>query len=124
MFNCFLNGEIAGYTNVIFKSKYQPFFEQKIPGINDLVVLSSKKRNGIGNALLQFCEQYTKENGFSKIGLGVGLYMDYGAAQRIYTKRGYYLDGRGLMYNNKPVSPGNNVFVDDELLLYLTKDLK
>lgn len=58
------------------------------------------------------------------IGLGVGLYKDYGNAQRMYTARGYILDGRGMMYNNIPVIPGQLVMVDDDLLLYLTKDLQ
>lgn len=58
------------------------------------------------------------------IGLGVGLYKDYGNAQRMYTSRGYILDGRGMMYNNVPVIPGQPIMVDDELLLYLTKDLQ
>ncbi len=58
------------------------------------------------------------------IGLGVGLYKDYGNAQRMYTSRGYVLDGRGITYNNVPVIPGNSVIVDDDLLLYLVKDLQ
>lgn len=59
-----------------------------------------------------------------QIGLGVGLYKDYGNAQRMYTSRGYILDGRGMSYKNIPVIPGETVIVDDELLLYLVKDLK
>ena len=57
------------------------------------------------------------------IGLGVGLYKDYGSAQRLYTKNGYIFDGNGLMYNNIEVIPGKDVFVDDELLLYLYKKI-
>jgi hypothetical protein len=55
------------------------------------------------------------------IGLGVGLYADYGPAQQMYIRRGYILDGRGLVYKEQPVKPGNHVFVDDDLLLYLVK---
>lgn len=58
------------------------------------------------------------------IGLGVGLYKDYGNAQRMYTSRGYILDGRDIAYKNIPVIPGQSVMVDDDLLLFLAKDLK
>jgi hypothetical protein len=54
-------------------------------------------------------------------GLGVGLYADYSAAQQMYIRRGYVPDGRGLMYNNKPASPGQAVLVNDELVLFFTK---
>lgn len=57
-------------------------------------------------------------------GLGVGLYTDYGPAQQMYVRRGYVPDGRGLMYHNCPVTPGRDVFVDDELTLFFTKERK
>jgi hypothetical protein len=56
------------------------------------------------------------------VGLGVGLYADYGNAQRLYVLRGYIPDGRGLTHQNQPVKPGNDVFVDDDLVLYFTKE--
>lgn len=37
------------------------------------------------------------------IGIGFGLYADYGTAQRMYIKRGFVPDGRGIMYNDMPV---------------------
>jgi len=57
------------------------------------------------------------------VGLGVGLYADYGNAQRLYGKRGYVMDGRGLMYANEAVRQGRTVTVDDDLLLYMVKQL-
>ena len=33
------------------------------------------------------------------VGIGVGLYPDYGSAQRLYIKRGYLPDGHGATYN-------------------------
>ncbi len=72
--------------------------------------------------LIDECEKHVS-TGYEYIGLGVGLYKDYGSAQRLYIKNGYIFDGNGLMYNNTEVKPGNDVFVDDDLLLYLTKRL-
>ena len=55
------------------------------------------------------------------VGIGVGLYQSYGSAQRLYAKRGYVPDGRGVMYHHQPVVPGAHVRVDDELNLFFTK---
>ena len=57
-------------------------------------------------------------------GIGFGLYADYGAAQQMYVRRGYIPDGRGIAYDGKPVPPGQQVTVDDNLVLYLVKRLE
>jgi hypothetical protein len=36
---------------------------------------------------------------------------------------GYVLDGNGITYQNVEIKPGNQVIIDDELLLYLVKEL-
>ena len=41
-----------------------------------------------------------------------------------YILRGYVPDGLGLAYKGKPVIPGEMVKVDDDLILYLTKELR
>lgn len=114
----------VGYVNIIFQSDYPHFRESKIPEINDLYVVPSYRKKGIGKQLIDTCEKHAKKRGYARIGLGVGLYKDYGSAQRLYTRNGYIADGNGLMSYNKPVYPGTSVTVDDELLLYLYKELK
>ncbi len=113
--------KIAGFLYIIWHSEYPPFAERNIPEIKDLRVLPEYRRKGIATALMDEAEKGIFERS-SMAGIGVGLYADYGPAQHMYTKRGYVLDGRGMTYNNKPVPPGTSVFVDDELLLYLTKE--
>jgi hypothetical protein len=54
-------------------------------------------------------------------GIGVGMSPDYGAAQRLYVRRGYVPDGNGL--TGRPVRPGAEITVNDGLVLYLTKAL-
>jgi len=41
--------------------------------------------------LIDQCENYASSK-YEYIGLGVGLYKDYGSAQRLYTKNGYILE--------------------------------
>jgi hypothetical protein len=57
------------------------------------------------------------------VGIGVGMDPDYGAAQRLYVERGYVPDGRGLWKGSHYVTYGDNVTVDDDLVLMFTKKL-
>lgn len=57
------------------------------------------------------------------VGIGVGMYADYGAAQRLYVRRGYVPDGRGVSYRDRIVLGGETVVADDALVLHLRKDL-
>ena len=45
---------------------------------------------------------------------------DYGSAQRMYVKRGYVPDGRGLVTHGEFVTYGEPAIVDDDLVLYFT----
>jgi len=114
---------IAGFVFIKWHADYPPFAEQGIPEIRDLRVLAEFRRRGIATTLMDEAEKRIFER--SKIaGIGVGLYADYGPAQRMYILRGYVPDGRGLSYKNRPVYPGHDVFVDDDLLLYFIKERK
>ncbi|GMK44289.1 N-acetyltransferase [Paenibacillus glycanilyticus] len=118
----FYGEELAGCCHLIYESKYPYFAERHIPEVNDLSVFQEYRKKGIASKLLDELERKTSES-FKYIGLGVGLYKDYGNAQRLYGKRGYVMDGNGLTYNNVKVKPGTDVFVDDELLVYMVKEL-
>ena len=48
---------------------------------------------------------------------------DYGAAQRLHALRGYFPGGKGLTSNGSPMRPGDEITVNDGLVLYLTKAL-
>jgi hypothetical protein len=58
------------------------------------------------------------------VGIGVGLYADYGAAQVLYVRRGYVPDGQGVTTCDVPVHPGHSVCVDDNLVLHFLKELR
>jgi ribosomal protein S18 acetylase RimI-like enzyme len=115
--------EFAGYVTIQWQSPDDYFYKQSIPEIKDLNTLIKFRNKGIATVLMDTAEKRIKENGYSIVGLGVGLYADYGIAQRLYIKRGYNFDGRGLMYRGVEVKPGCNVFVDDDLNLCMLKKL-
>ncbi len=112
--------QFAGYVTLKWQSHYKPFNDAHIPEIIDLNVLPPFRGKGIGSRLLEIAEHEAAKKS-NAVGLGVGLYQDYGAAQQLYIKRGYIPNGRGITYNYQQVVPGSNVQVDDDLVLWLTK---
>lgn len=116
----FVGDQFAGSLHLIHTSYYPYFAEHGIPEINDFNVIPPLRKHGIGNALMEALEREAFEQ-YEVVGIGVGLYASYGPAQRLYAKRGYVPDGRGVMYNQEPAAPGDTVRVDDELNLYFTK---
>lgn len=117
-----VEGQIAGYLTIRWQPDYPSFKENGIPEIQDFNVLPQFRRQGIGTRLMDEAEEIIGRRS-SIIGIGFGLYADYGAAQRLYVLRGYVPDGKGVFYNHQPVAPGSQVCVDDDLVLYLTKNL-
>jgi GNAT superfamily N-acetyltransferase len=118
-----LHGSFAGYVTIAWQSGYPPFRAASIPEIVDFNVLPDRRRRGIGSRLLDAAEQRIAARS-TEAGIGVGLDPDYGAAQRLYVKRGYVPDGRGLAWGDRHVRWGETVTVDDSLSLYFTKRLR
>jgi GNAT superfamily N-acetyltransferase len=114
---------ILAYGSIVWSPPYQPFRELGIPEIQDLVVAEQHRRRGIATRLIEALEDLARRRGCRQIGLGVGLYADYGPAQRLYLKLGYVLDGRGTTYKYLPARGGETFRIDDDLLLWLVKSL-
>ena len=118
------NGFVAGFTALYPSAKEGPFINKNIPEISDFNVFAKYQRKGIGNKILDTAEKVAFEiSETKKISLGVGLHSGYGAAQRIYIKRGYLPDGSGVWYNDKPLEQYADCRNDDNLILFLSKSL-
>jgi GNAT superfamily N-acetyltransferase len=118
-----LDGVFAGYVNIVWESYYLAFKEKNIPEVNDFNVLLKYRRLGIGSKLMDRAEEIISERS-SIAGIGVGVFSDYGNAQVLYVKRGYVPDGKGIHNGQHYVKYGDNVVIDDDIVLYLTKTLK
>lgn len=119
----FVEGQFAGYLTICWESSYRPFFVKSIPEIVDFNVLPTFRRMGIGTRLMDKAERQIAKVS-SVAGIGVGVTADYGAAQRLYILRGYIPDGLGLHWRDHHVQYHEDIVVDDDLALYLTKELK
>lgn len=111
----------VGYVNLVWTSEYAPFQTASIPEINNLSVDLLFRGRGIATALIGACEDKAKLASRSEIGIGVGLYADYGSAMRLYSRLGYQPDGLGVTYADRRVDPGEQVYLDDDLALWFSK---
>ena len=118
-----VDGNFAGYVTIVWESGYPPFRAASIPEVVDFNVLPSYRRLHIGTKLMDEAEARIAYRS-PVVGIGVGLYPDYGAAQRMYVLRGYIPDGSGIWYDVHQVQPGETVCVDDSLALFFTKQLR
>jgi GNAT superfamily N-acetyltransferase len=112
----------SGHVKVVWSPDYPYFRDNGIPEIQDLNVLPMYRRQRVATALVDTAENLIRQR--SKIaGIGVGLYADYGPAQRMYVRRGYVPDGKGVTYRDAYVTPGASVPIDDDLVLFFVKEL-
>jgi GNAT superfamily N-acetyltransferase len=117
-----VDSRFAGYVTVNWKSTYSGFAETKIPEIQDLNVLPEFRRKGVATRLLDRAEAEIASRS-AIAGIGVGLHPGYNDAQKLYGRRGYIPDGRGIVYQDRYVQEGEQVVLDDDLVLHLTRRL-
>lgn len=118
-----VDSQLAGYLLIEPRSSYPPFAAAGIPEIADFNVLHDHRRTGVGTALMDEAERRVAQFA-DVVGLGVGLYTDYGTAQRMYVRRGYLPDGAGVVLDGVPVEPGAEITLDDDPVLMFTKQLR
>lgn len=118
-----VDGRFAGYVTIRWRPEYVPFAQMGIPEVQDFNVLPEFRRQRIGSRLMDRAEHMVAERS-DTVGIGVGMYPDYGNAQRLYVFRGYVPDGRGLTYKNEVLPPMATALNDDDLVLFFTKRLR
>lgn len=117
-------GYPVGYVYVYLQVNEGPFKDKGWPIIVDFNVLKKYQRKGIGSKLMNAAEQIASRYA-DTVCLGVGLCDSYGAAQRMYVKRGYIPDGSGVWYRGRQCEQYKTVcMVDDDLCLFLSKKLR
>lgn len=112
-----------GYVQLVWSPLYPPFRRLNIPEIQDLNVIPAARRQGLGEQLVETCEAQARSAGRTEMGISVGLHARFGAAQRLYVRKGYVPDGAGVLYDEAPVAVGEMRAVDDLLTLKLVKPL-
>jgi GNAT superfamily N-acetyltransferase len=115
--------DVVGYAAILWESDFAGFRDRGIPLIHQVAVAGPFRRQGVAALLRDRAEQLARERGIATLGITVGLSGEYGPAQRLYGQRGYCPGGRGACRGQRPVSKGMPVTMDDDLIVWLTKDL-
>jgi GNAT superfamily N-acetyltransferase len=122
-FLAWVESSLAGYLTIRWQSNHPLFRQHNIPLIHHLGVFPQFQRQGIASRLMDVAEQLIATR-TTQAGITVGLFDEYGPAQRLYARRGYVPDGRGACQGQRPLKQGERVISEHDLILWLTKDLK
>jgi GNAT superfamily N-acetyltransferase len=118
----YVGGAPVGVLTIRWESRYPPFRERGIPLIQNIEIRWERRGEGHGNALMEQAERFIAGRE-PAAGICVGLFDAYGPAQRLYARRGYLPDGRGACRGHVPLTEGEQVTMDHDLLLWLVKEL-
>jgi GNAT superfamily N-acetyltransferase len=115
--------DVAGYAAIVWESNFAGFRDRGIPLLHQIAVAGPFRRQGVATLLMDAAEQLARDRGVVTLGITVGLFDEYGPAQRLYARRGYVPDGRGACQGQVPLRKGMRVTMDHDLIIWLTKDL-
>jgi GNAT superfamily N-acetyltransferase len=115
--------DVAGYVAIVWESNFAGFRDRGIPLLHQIAVAGPFQRQGVATLLMDAAEQLARDRGVVTLGITVGLFDEYGPAQRLYARRGYVPDGRGACQGQVPLHKGMRVTMDHDLIIWLTKDL-
>ena len=115
-------GAVAGICTLVLHPTDGPWGGGQYPEIQDLCVFFHVHQKGIGSRLLDAAEAEAAKRA-DMVYLAVGVHSGYGAAQRLYVKRGYNFDGSGVWYKGKQLEQYAPCVNDDALLLFMSKTL-
>lgn len=118
------NHQILGYGSLLRTPECVLFAQKNIPEINAIWIDEDHRRQGHGTALIKWLETLASHEGYQQICIGVGLYKDYGPAQKLYFQLGYVPDGNGVTYKGQSTVAGQTYPLDDDLIFWLIKILK
>ena len=115
--------DVIGHVSMMWESSYAGFRSRGIPLVHQIAVAGPFRQQGVATLLMDAAEKIARDRGIVTLGITVGLFDEYGPAQRLYGRRGYIPDGRGACRGQRPLSKGMQVIMDDDLIIWLTKDL-
>ena len=86
--------DVIGYVAIVWESNYTGFRSRGIPLVHQIAVAGLHRRQGVATLLMDAAEQLAHDRGIATLGITVGLFDDYGPAQRLY--------GAARLYPRRP----------------------
>ena len=82
-----------GFVQLFWESTYTQFWRRNVSEITSLNVAEGSRRQGIGTALIHACEDFAREAGHPKIGIGVEDTLHDAFLVMLYESLGYVIEG-------------------------------
>ena len=76
--------DIIGYVSIVWESNYTGFRSRGVPLVHQIAVAALFRRQGVATLLMDAAEQLARDRGIATLGITVGLFDEYGPAQRLY----------------------------------------
>ncbi len=118
-----VDGAFAGFVTLRWESHNEQFRKNGTPFIHHLQVFPQFQGLGLASMLMDSAETLIATRS-QFAGICVGIFDAYGPAQRLYAKRGYIPDGRGVCHNHRPIQLGEQLTIDHDLIIWLIKDVR
>ncbi len=90
------NNNVIGIVTIRWQSNYAGFRDHGIPLVHQIAVAGPSRRLGVATLLMDAAEGLARDGGIMTLGITVGLFDEYGPAQRLYALRGYVPRGEEL----------------------------
>jgi GNAT superfamily N-acetyltransferase len=116
--------QAIGIVTILWEPDYAGFRDRGIPLVHQIAVAGPYRRQGVATLLMGAAEDLARSRGIAALGITVGLFDEYGPAQRLYALRGYVPDGRGACRGPRPLRQGTPVTMDHDLIFWLAKTLR
>jgi len=81
--------DVIGYVAIVWESDYAGFRSRGIPLVHQIAVAERFRQQRVATLLMDVAEQLAHDRGIVTLGITVGLFDEYGPAQRLYGRRGY-----------------------------------
>lgn len=114
-------GTLVGLVTIRWKANYPPFKAKQIPLIHYIEIVYEHRNKGFGTKLMNEAEQLIAQKS-NQAGICVNISIEFGVPMRMYSKRGYILDGNGATVGIKPILARQPIENIDDVFIWMVKN--
>ena len=115
--------DLIGYVAIVWESNYAGFRSRGIPLVHQIAVAGPFRQQGVATLLMDAAEQLARDRGIATLGITVGLFDQMARLSGGTDDAAISPTAGGACRGQRPLSKGMQVTMDDDVLIWLTKDL-
>ena len=115
--------DVAGYAAILWESNFDGFRDRGIPLVHQLAVAGPLRRQGVATLLMDAAEQLACERGVTRWALRSACSTSTARPSGCTGSAAMFLTAGAYPRAQRPVGKGMQVTMDDDLIMWLTKEL-